>query len=388
MRYALVCLWISAIGLSACGGSDGDAVPTAPEPVGPDLSGHAFQLTINAQTGEIGVAGPRLATSARGSASGPSLSLIGSDGIEFEVRSGCRFSPIPNKPKLRRCTFRVELTNRMQGVDLMTPTEFPRAPAGITGILLFPWTAVAEGGTDPTAVPSPDWDHGPVDFFNDFVGCSSGGKSDCYRYETLPSPVYGGATAGNPEIGFDIPIDATRVTAYIVVAADLRSNRRITFGVFADQCTNVRNDGGPPGGELRAGRISSDPLIIVRAFCLFDNPLPSDALLVSGELRITFLASSASSNLQAEYLDFGPTIDAGDFDLPSISNPRIFQCCREGARDFAAVNVSAIQQANDAGATELGFRFTLEDEGSVGVTTFDGFGTVDNPFLELTWIRR
>jgi hypothetical protein len=382
-----MCLWISAIGLSACGGSDGNAVPTAPEPVGPDLSGHAFQLTINAQTGEIVVAGPRLATSARGSASGPSLSLIGSDGIEFEVRSGCRFSPIPNKPKLRRCTFRVEITNRMQGVDLMTPTEFPRTPAGVTGILLFPWTAVAEGGTDPTAVPSPDWDHGPVDFFNDFVSCSSGGKSDCYRYETLPSPVYGGAIAGNPEIGFDIPIDATRVTAYIVVAADLRSNRQLTFPIYATQCGQVQSDGGPSGfGGFVAGQIDSDPLRIARVFCIFDNALGSNVLVSGGELRVTWV--QANTDLRAEYLDFGSTIDNEDYDLPSIADPRLFQCCREAGRLFAGVDLSGIQQAIDAGADEFGIRFTAVGEESGGRVFFVGSGTVDRPVLELSWVRR
>jgi hypothetical protein len=275
----------------------------------------------------------------------------------------------------------------MQGVDLMTPTEFPRAPAGVTGILLFPWTAVAEGGTDPTAVPSPDWDHGPIDFFNDFVGCSSGSKSDCYRYETLPSPVYGGAFAGSPEIGFDIPIDATRVTAYIVVAADLRPNRQVTFPVFTSQCQNVASDGSLVVPDLQAGRVRTDPLVISRPFCIFDNPLPRDALLITGEMRITFIAGSGGGNIRAEYLDFGPTIEPEDFALPSISTPRIFQCCRESERLFAGVDVSAIQEANDAGAEELGFRFTVEDEPG-GRSLFTGSGTVDRPVLELTWIRR
>ena len=385
MRDVKPYLWIGVLGLglAGCGGSDRDLVPTAPEtPESIDFGAHAFQLTIDARTGEIEVNGPRTAMSARVIQNAPSFSLIGSDGVEFEVRSGCQFAPIPNRPRHRRCTFRVELTNRMQGVDLVTPTEFPRPPAGVTGILLFPWTAVAEGGTDPTAVPSPDWDHGPVDFFNDFVGCSSGGKSDCYRYETLPSPVYGGSFAGTPEIGFDIPIDATRVTAYIVVAADLRPNRQVTFPVFASQCNDVKSDGTFGNlPELEVGRLHDDP--VKRAFCIFDNPLPSDALLVTGEIRVTF--TQGGGNVRAEYLDFGPTIDVEDFDLPSTTDPRPFQCCREAGRSFAGV--SGVQEANDAGVEELGFRFTAEDEES-GRSLFTGSGTVDRPVLELTWIRR
>jgi hypothetical protein len=386
MRCTPVFLWMLTLGLVACDGPDGGADPTAPEPVGPDLSRHAFQLTIDAQTGEIEVAEPRVTTSAGAAANGPSLSLIGSDGIEFDVRSGCRFSAIPNRPRHRRCTFRVELTNRLQGVDLMTPTDFPRPPAGVTGILVFPWTAVARGGADTTAVPSPDWDHGPADFFNDFVGCSSGSKSDCYRYETLPSPVYGGAAAGSPEIGFDIPIDASSVTAYIVVAADLRPNRPFTFPVYASQCYELQSEPGiSPFGGFQVGRVQNDPVLTSRVFCSFDNPLPSDALLRGGELRITRLGGNSISTLQAEYLDFGPTIEDEDFDLPSIAALHPVQCCREGARGFAAV--SGLQQANDAGETEFGFRFTLEDETS-GYTSIEGSGTVDRPVLELTWMRR
>jgi len=385
MRYAIVCLCICALGLVGCGGSDGAAAPLAPEPPGPDLIGHAFQLTIDAESGEIKVAEPRVA-SARATESLQSLSLIGSDGIEFEVQSGCRFSPIPNRPKHRRCTFSVELTNSMRGVDLMTPTDFPRPPAGVTGILVFPWTVVARGGVDTTAVPSPDWDHGPANFFNDFAGCSSGSKTDCYRYETLPSPVYGGANAGSPEIGFDIPVGATSVTAYIVVAEDLRPNPPVTFPVFASQCGEVESDGSGSGfGEVQVGQVAADPAVVSRAFCSFTNALGSDALLIGGELRITQLAGTVGSRLRAEYLDFGPTIDNEDYDLPSIAAPRLFQCCREAARSFAGV--SGLQQAIDADVEEFGFRFTLEDEAS-GLVTFQGSGTVDKPVLELTWIRR
>lgn len=387
MRCAVVFLSMFTFALIGCGAPDGDVGPTGPEPSGTDLGRHAFQLTIDANTGDIEVSEPRATTGDRAAANGPSLSLIGSDGIEFEVRSGCRFSPIPNRPKHRRCTFRVELTNRLQGVDLMTPTDFPRPPAGVTGILLFPWTAVARGGSDTTAAPSPDWDRGPADFFNDFVGCSSGGKSDCYRYETLPSPVYGGAVAGNPEIGFDIPIDATSVTAYIVVAADLRPNRPFTFPVYASQCSELTDGGSSPFGGFQVGRVNNDPVKTSRVFCSFDPQMPSDALLRGGELRITRLGGNSTSRIMAEYLDFGPTVEDEDFDLPSTSDPQPFQCCREAARGFAGVSLSAIQQALEAGATEFGFRFTLEDEAS-GYTSLEGSGTVDRPVLELTWIRR
>lgn len=387
MRCAAVCLSFLVLGLPGCGSEV--AAPVAPGPTGLDLSGHAFQLTIDAETGAIAVAPPREPTSADAAELRPSFSLIGHDGIEFDVQSGCRFSPIPNRPRHRRCTFVVELRNLMQGVDLVTPTDFPRPPAGVTGILLFPWTAVARGAADTTAVPSPDWDHDPADFFNDFVSCSSGPKSDCYRFETLPSPVYGGAVAGRAEIGFDIPIGATRVETYVVVAADLRPNRPITFPVFASECGELTSDGGiSPFGGFQVGRVTDEPPRMSRVFCSFDNPMPTDARLLGSQLRITLLERRDSpGRLQAEYLDFGPSLEQEDYDLPSVAVPQIFQCCLEGARNFAHAGTSEIQQALDAGADEFRYRFTVDDETS-GFYSIDGFGSVDRPVLELTWIRR
>lgn len=387
MRRAAVCLSLLILAVPGC--SPDVAAPAAPEMPGPDLGGHAFQLRIDAVTGAIQVAPPREATSANAAAVRPSFSLIGSDGIEFDVRSGCRFSAIPNRPRHRRCTFNVDLRNLMQGVDLVTPTEFPRPPAGVTGIMLFPWTAVARGTTDTTAVPSPDWDHGPADFFNDFMSCSSGAKTDCYRFETLPSPVYGGASAGRAEIGFDIPIGATSVDAYIVVAADLRPNRPVTFPVYASQCNEVQSDGGiSPFGGIQVGRVIDDPVRVSRAFCTFDNPMPGDARLLSAQLRLTVLgAHDSPGTLQAEYLDFGPTIEQEDYDLPSVAGAHIFQCCQEGGRVFAGAGATELQQAVDAGAEEFGYRFTTDDE-SAGYYSIVGSGTVDLPVLELTWTRR
>lgn len=186
-----------------------------PQPPASDLPAGAFALVIDTRTGQVEVTPPR----ATSSAAGPAYSLIGGDGVALDA-DPCAFTPIPGNPRRKRCTFSLRIENRLEATDLVTPTEFPRPPAGVTGILVFPLTASAQGGTEAVAVPSPAWDRQPANFFNDFGSCASGNKSDCYRYEVYGSPLYAGDEESR-EVGFDVPVDATSVTAYVVVAADL-----------------------------------------------------------------------------------------------------------------------------------------------------------------------
>jgi hypothetical protein len=83
-------------------------------------------------------------------------------------------------------------------------------------------------------VPNSAWDNAPANFFNDFGGCVSGKTSDCYRWESFGSPLYAGETSAARTVGFDVDKAAQSVSAYIVVAADLRDNPPETVTILPE----------------------------------------------------------------------------------------------------------------------------------------------------------
>jgi hypothetical protein len=204
-----------------------DRAPTAPDAPPPDFAAMAHKLTIDVATGRITVAGPPGPASAPGGAR-LAFSLIGAEAVEMKA-SDCTFSSITGSSKQKRCTFQLTLTNKLEFTDLVTPTTFPRPPQGTTGILVFPYTAAALGVPGGAAVPSPDWDNAPRNFFNDFGSCSGGKTSDCYRWEGFDGPLYAGTTSESHTVGFDVDKNAHSVRVDIVVAADLRDNPLTTL---------------------------------------------------------------------------------------------------------------------------------------------------------------
>lgn len=316
MRKSLFIIGLGVGLLAACSGERVLAPSTPEAPSIPDLTGQAFHVVMDATTGTVEVDPPSpAARTAR--ANGPSFSLIGSDGVDVLALPG-ECVPIPANLKMKRCSFDLELRNRMFTTDLLTPTRFPRPPQGVSGVLVFPWTATALGGAGGVAVPSPDWDHGPADFFNDFNGCSSGGKSDCYRYELFAAPLYADQRTDSQQVGYDIPASATGVSAYIVVAADLRDNRPsrdVLYGV-RELCGNVTDDGDvfPDAGRLVVNSFES-------AFCSFPNNRtnvfpPDQWIVVSATLRL-YRANDAFWG-SVEQVDYGDALDPSDFDAPAI----------------------------------------------------------------------
>jgi hypothetical protein len=240
--------------LAACG-VDRTASPSLPAgPDAADLPGQAFLLTFDTRTGQAAIAAP---SGARPGAESPSFSLIGGEAVEVRADArGC--TPIPANLKLKRCSFTLEIRNRLRATDLVTPTSFPRAPQGISGVVVFPWTTSITGATG-VAIPSPDWDQAPANFFNDFGVCSSGPKSDCSRYELVASPLYAGQSAGGYRVGYDVPAATTTISAYIVIAADLRDNplRTAKLAPVGDLCGRVYAD----QTELNARYLSVGVLI-------------------------------------------------------------------------------------------------------------------------------
>lgn len=273
----------AVVALGACSGGDnrvaGPDLPNEP-PLNPTFKKASFIFDVNLRTRQVRVSQEEGATSV----SGPSLNLIGSGtlpgGPNFSILAGdviqlstSAFSAsavgqfVPNKV---RVNFDVNITNRLPGIELITPT-FPEPPAGVTGILLFPYqlvvtttnggTSVGGDGTDVIvelpnrgAVESSiDWNGtgaagggAPHNFFND-AGCAPG-ASDCYRYEAFTVPLAGGATTEARTVGFDIDPTVSNFRARLIVAADLRATGATPVGTIQGSVTSPQR--GPLSGVL------------------------------------------------------------------------------------------------------------------------------------------
>jgi hypothetical protein len=388
MRAYKCTLLSTLILFSAC--AEDSLAPARPAHPPADLARHAFRLTIDVRSGVIEVAAPEANRAVPPSASThPSFSLIGHDGVRVTARP-CTFSPVPGNPRRKRCTLLLEIENLLNATDLVTPTEFPRPLGSVTGVLAFPLTATARGGTDPTVLPSPDWDMAPANFFNDFDTCSSGGKSDCYRYEAYGSPLY----AGDSEVrvvGFDVPVTATSVTAYVAVAADLRDNPVRTFRLSAD--------GGLSGSVTREGDVlslesliqsgtdvyfSSTPTVY-RGYLSFDNVLPQVPLVIkSAELLVYPLENGYFTSVpDAEPLDYGATLDGEDFDLAGSGAARHMFLSSVDDRYRAGFGAE-VQLALDTGADRFQFRL-LASEFDAGFVQIDGTGHSHSPTLVVSF---
>ena len=211
-----------ALALVAGAGCSPDSQPTEPAvPAAPvDMSG-AFQLTIDVASGRVTVTPPRSPAAAMRPGPGAlASSVLGSEAIALHA-GNCSFSSIAGNSRQKRCTMQVAIENRLELVDLVTPTTFPKPPQG-EGLLVFPYTAAALGVPGGGAVPNALWDEAPINFFNDFGGCAGGKTGDCYRWERYSSPLAAGETSAARSVGFDVDKAAQSVSIYILVAADVR----------------------------------------------------------------------------------------------------------------------------------------------------------------------
>jgi TolB protein len=86
--------------------------------------------------------------------------------------------------------------------------------------MLFPFATTLTAGNGAIDA-STDWDGAAMNFFND-ASCSSGAKSDCYRWEPYPAPFAGGTTTAARTVGFDVDPSVQSFTTYVVLAADLQ----------------------------------------------------------------------------------------------------------------------------------------------------------------------
>lgn len=191
---------LTAATFAACNIEQGSTGPRLPDNPGsnPQFRNAAFIADVNLRTGEIKITAPvttitpglSAATSGlpmMNSSAGPAYSILAGDVVELTTSAFTASNVGQYTPGKVRINFNVNVTNRLSSVELITPT-FPTPPAGVSGVMLFPFenvTIVTSGGTtvggDGTEViveqpsrgavePSIDWDGAPHNFFNDEIG--------------------------------------------------------------------------------------------------------------------------------------------------------------------------------------------------------------------------
>jgi hypothetical protein len=369
--------------LAACA----DKNPTRPGPSPPDLGLAAFRLTIDVASGRITVDGPRGAAqrAAAMAGAGASLSLVGSEAVALSA-TPCTWSSIAGNVNKKRCTFQLGVANRLGSTDLVTPTTFPRPPAGTAGILVFPFTAAALGVPGAGAVPSPAWDTAPVNFFNDFGGCPAK-PSDCYRSETYPSPLYGGEAAAARAVGFDVDKAAQSVSVYIVVAADLRDNPPQQLTLQATKCATFTEFA--TGGRTFAAGETVEPTVGTRdtqksrGLCRFTLPALAGRFIRSATLRMYENETVGSpyttlGNVVVDHAD--PNwFTSGHLGSAIFSDPLLHEnlgtLSTGPALEYKTVDVTVAVRndvANGRGTTELRMRFVTESFSGENYVTFDG----------------
>jgi hypothetical protein len=273
----------AAIGLAACqGGDNAGAGPVLPpdQPQNPQYRNAAFIFDVNTATKTVKVTEPstklNLAPGIVGGPNSISFSIIAGDVIQLTTSNYAASTVGQFAPNKIRVTFDVSLTNKLASVQLITPT-FPTPPAGVTGVLLFPYSttvtttsggvSVGGDGTDVIieqpnrgqTAPSIDWNGdgsagsgAPFNFFND-ADCSAAGANDCYRWEAYASPLAAGATSLARTVGFDIDPTVANFRARLIVAADLQNSGPAPVGTVAGTVTS------PSAGAIIGAIIAVTP---------------------------------------------------------------------------------------------------------------------------------
>jgi hypothetical protein len=382
-----IALALTAGGIAGCAPSE----PAGPEVPPADLAARAFQLTIDVATGNVSVRGPEGA--ARG-ADGPSLSLLGSDAITLHA-GNCTFSSIPNNAKLKSCSMQLSIENRLSSTDLLAPTTFPTPPAGTSGILVFPYTAAGLGIPGGSAVPNALWDGAPANFFNDFSGCPAGKTSDCYRWESYPSPLNAGATSGSRTVGFDVDKNANTVAAYIVVSADLRDNPIQTLTILPEPGNCSYHSRAEEVFRIDPDTLKVGTVVDTRSLCSFDlHGVPADVEILSANLRVFQIeAGGAVENLGpvlVDHMDYG-TLDLDFLDYSRAAlTPLIGSFPIETHATFQTLDVIPEVNADLAASrTRSQYRLRVDQvAGSAAGVRFAGPGSGVPPQLTITYRKR
>lgn len=144
-------------------------------------------------------------------------SLLGSDGVAVQSTN---LTQTPGGGGRILVRFDIAITNSLTNVTLIKSTV-PAPPAGVTGVVLFPFQATASGGSSGKVTPSADWDGAPFNFFND-VNCTGAPTNDCFRWEEY-APLAPGATSAARTVGFEVDNSVQAFDVVMLLAADLQN---------------------------------------------------------------------------------------------------------------------------------------------------------------------
>ena len=387
-----------ALALIAGAACSPDSQPTEPQvPAAPADIANAFQLTIDVATGRVTVTAPR--SSAAVMRPGPgdlAHSLIGSDAIALHA-GNCTFSTVAGNSKLKRCTLGLALENQLKLTDLVTPTSFPKPPQG-EGLLVFPYTAAALGVPGSGAVPNGLWDEAPINFFNDFAGCSGGKTSDCYRWERYPSPLASGETSAARIVGFDVDKAAQSVSVYILVAADVRdaAPKSVSLSPVAAGCGTI--GGSPAGATAETGPINPG-----RGLQSFRHGVCTFALpdLLKGKTIVSATLTLQQVSMDDQFEEAGGRVIAQSvvFEVPMpddvVSNLTILnkdlgaltESPEAGPRSLAVL--AAVVADLEAGRSRTQYLFVSDPVTAIGTTSFAGVaGGQNDPKLVVLYHDR
>jgi hypothetical protein len=158
------------------------------------------------------------------------FSLVGSDAVSLQTSNFTETALGKNKITVR---FDVAITNSLTNVTLIHPTVTP-APAGTTGLLLFPVQATPTAGSG-SITASNDWDGAPFNFLND--GSCKGSGSNCYRWEEFAAPLPAGTTSAAQNVGFEMDKSITSFDVVMLLAADLQNVAAAPAAISLSQTT-------------------------------------------------------------------------------------------------------------------------------------------------------
>ncbi len=270
-----VLLAATTVGMAACSADQSTklapVLPSDPA-LTPQIRGAAFVFDVDRNSGRVKITAPNGgAISARLDGNGgisldgtPNTSILAGDVVELTT-SGLTSTTVGCAATKVCVSFQVSITNRLTGVELITPT-WPTPPAGATGPLLFPFSSVTTtttGGSstsgDGTEIivetpsfgaiaPNGDWDNAPHSFFND-TDCNAtvptGAPTDCYRSEPYPTIPAAGTTTSRT-VGFTVDPTVSRFRIRALLVADLRS-AVIAYGSVGGTVSSAAL-GGPVAG--------------------------------------------------------------------------------------------------------------------------------------------
>ena len=203
--------------------------------------------------------------------------------------------------------------------------------------------------------------------------------------------MYAGLTSTPRTVGFEADKNAHTVTAYIVVAGDLRDNPQLELALepVAELCgaVEVNNStgtavaitdfpilAGPRDGQT-TGRVD-------RGFCGFNLP---DVRVDEAVLRLHQTSVSGTPYVNGDVLivddlRYGPTIEVGDYDLAPVQAD-IGVLSVDATLGFKTLDVTgAVRNALENGHTTAEFRVRFRQDAGVGRAILDGLKDFDgNP---------